>query len=187
MDKLDVYRQALLVFGYQATITEEDLEAEDKSGHPEIQTLDLMYQTALEMVMRERAWSFLETKLDLGKDLGPEPGYEHSYALPAGLFRVTWADGVHRVAGGRLLTNGEAVAYGQMLEVPDSGVPAGFTTLVAYALAILASAKLSPGDQKAGLASSLYQRMLQTMMLSDIYGQSRDVRGNTSDGTPYIQ
>lgn len=187
MDKLDVYRQALLVFGYQATITQEDLDAEDKSAHPEIQTLDLMYQTALEMVMRERAWSFLDVRLDLGEDLGRVAGYTHSYALPEGLFRITWADGDHRVAEGRLLTNGEAVAYGQMLKVPDSGVPAGFTTLVAYALAILASAKLSPGDQKAGLASTLYQRMLQTMMLSDIYGNSRDVRRDSPVGTPYIQ
>ena len=169
MDKLRVFNIALQVFN-MAPLSEEELEADDRSEHPEIEVLELLYTDALRRVMRERNWTFLEERLELGDDLGGMDGYRHSYKLPEKLFRITRADGIYRVVKGLLLTNGRPVAYGQMLDVPDAGVPDDFEGLVAYALAIEASGKLSPGDSKLQFAMTLYNTRLLNMMLNDVQG-----------------
>ena len=165
MDKLRVYNIALAIFNIEP-LTEDQLK--DTEGHPEVQILDLHYATALHKAMRERAWTFLEQRLDLGDDLGPECGYMHSYQLPTGLFRLTRADGIYRQVGNRILTNGRPLAYGIMQTPPDMGVPEDFYELVGFALAYFASAKLSPGDTKYQIALADYQQVLSGMIMNDV-------------------
>ena len=183
MDKLRIFNIALNAFN-MALLTEADLESEDKEEHPEIETLELLLPDSINDVMRERNWTFLEARLDLGEDLGAVDGYRHSYKLPDGLFRITRADGIYRVVGSRLLTNGRPVAYGQMSKLPDTGVPDDFDSLVAYALAIRASAKLSPGDNKIQVILTLYNNTLLHMQINDVQNQMREDR-EVADGFGY--
>ena len=183
MDRLYIYNVALSVFNIQP-LSEDDLE--DTEGHPEVQILDLFLQNAIEMVLRERNWTFLEQKLELGEDLGPEAGYGHSYKLPTGLFRLTRADGIYRVVGTRLLTNGTPYAYGIMSELPDDGVPKDFYGLVGFALAILASSKLSAGDTKTSTASAIYQKVLVPMIMNDVQDSIHQNRSVANGDGPYV-
>lgn len=165
MDRLRIYNIALAVFNIEP-LTEDDLLNSD--GHPEVKILDLQYDTALHMAMRERAWTFLERPLELGEDQGAECGFRHSYTLPSDLFRLTRADGMYRVVGTKLLTDGRPLAYGIMLTLPDSGVPEDFYELVAFALAYFASPKLSPGDTKFQIALADYRMILQRLIANDV-------------------
>ena len=183
MDKLRIYNIALGVFNI-APLSEEDLE--DTEGHPEIQILDLYLPTAERKAIREREWTFLEVKLDLGEDGGPECGYKHTYKLPEGLFRLTRADGTYRVAGTTLLTNGAPHAYGIMNTLPDSGVPEDFYDLIAFALAFYASPKLSPGDTKYQIAMNDYNTILQGLIMNDVQCQIRDSREEANGLGPYV-
>lgn len=173
MDRLRIYNIALAVFNIEP-LAEDDLK--DTEGHPEVQVLDMHFGTALRKAMRERDWTFLEERLKLGDDEGAECGYRHSYELPEGLFRLTRADGIYRVVGTRLLTNGRPLAYGIMLTPPDTGVPEDFYDLVAFALAFYASPKLSPGDTKFQIALNDYNTVLQTLALNDVQCQMRESR-----------
>ena len=181
MDKLHIFNTCLTVYNI-AILTEEQLQDEDaKKAHPDIMTLEVLLPVALHKVMREYAWSFLDVRLELGEDLGPRDGYRHSYNLPPDCFRVTRADGLYRVVGSVLLTNGRPIAYGQKTELPDSGVPADFDDLVAYALAIFAGPKLSPGDAKVQLASTFYQTLVTGMALNDSQNAMRET-AEVADG-----
>lgn len=183
MDRLRIYNIALSVFNI-APLSEDDME--DTEGHPEVQILDLHLATALRKAMRERNWTFLEEKLDLGEDGGPEGGYRHSYALPEGLFRLTRADGIYRVSGNKILTDGMPLAYGIMQTPPDTGVPEDFYDLVAFALAFYASPKLSPGDTKYQIAMNDYSSLLSTMVMNDVQCQMRETREVANGDYPYI-
>ena len=178
MDKLGIFNKALSVYNIDP-LTEDDLK--DTEGRPEIQILELFLNSAMEKVMRERNWTFLETRLDLGEDKGAEGGYRHSYSLPEGLFRITRADGVYRVVGTRLLTNGRPEAYGIMHELPDSGVPEDFCTVVAFALAYYSASKLSPGDTKTQIALDMYQRTLSMLVMNDVWDSMHENR-EVADG-----
>ena len=181
MDKLRIYNLALDVYN-MPHLTEEQLEDKEAwSAHPEIQTLEITYPVALRKAMRERAWSFLDTELELGEDKGPKFGYAHSYALPNGLFRLTRADGTYEQMGNMLLTNGAPVAFGQMSEVPDTGVPEDFEHLVAYALAYFAGSRLSSGDQKKNVAAEFYRTLLDSMIASDV-ADSRRINRRIENG-----
>ena len=183
MDKLRIYNIALAVFNI-APLTEEQVK--EPEGHPEVQILDLHLPTAIRKAMRERDWTFLETRLDLGKDGGPESGYEHTYSLPEGLFRLTRADGTYRVVGTKLLTNGGPFAYGIMQTLPDTGVPEDFFDLVAFALAFFASPKLSPGDTRYQIAMNDYNTLLNSMVMNDVQCQLRDRREEANADGPYV-
>lgn len=175
MDKLRIFNMALNVFN-QPPLTQEQLDDKESiKQHPEIQTLELFYLPALRKAMREHPWSFLDVELDLGEDLGPKGGYAHSYVLPEGLFRLTRADGTYEVHENTLFTNGRPVAYGQMSEVPDT-VPDDFEYLVALSLAVIASPKLSSGDQKVNYAAQFYDSLLLSMELNDAQNARRDNR-----------
>ena len=178
MDKLGIFNKALSVFNIEP-LTEDDLK--ETEGRPEIQVLELFFGSALAKVLRERNWTFLERRLDLGEDKGAEGGYCHSYDLPEGLFRLTRADGIFRVVGTRLLTNGRPEAYGIMHELPDSGVPEDFYTVVAFALAYYSASKLSPGDTKTQIALDMYQRTLSMLVMNDVWDSMHENR-EVADG-----
>ena len=182
-ERLDIYNKALSVFNI-APRTEDDLK--DTEGHPEIQTLDMFFPTALHRAMYERTWTFLEKRLELGDDLGAECGYRHSYDLPEGLLRLTRAEGIYRVVGTRLLMNGRPLAYGIMQTLPDSGVPELFYSLVAYALAVLVSPKLSPGDTKYQIAEGNYQRILELLVRNDLRNQMHMDRRSSNGNGYYV-
>ena len=173
MDRLRIYNIALAIFNIEP-LTEEQME--DKEGHPEIQILDLHFDTALRKAMRERNWSFLEEELDLGDDEGARLGYQHSYELPDGLFRLTRADGIYEVVGNTLLTNGKPLAYGIMQTLPDKGVPEDFYDLVAFALALFASPKIAPGDTRYQIAQADYNIVLESLVRTDVLSNRRDTR-----------
>lgn len=173
MDKLDIFNKALSVFNI-APLTEEDLK--ETEGRPEVQVLEMYLGSALRRAMRERSWTFLEERLVLGDDEGPECGYRHSHELPEGLFRLTRADGVYRVVGTRLLTNGLPLAYGIMSTPPDKGVPEDFYDLVAFALASYSASKLSPGDTKYQIAEAEYRTILRGMVMNDVQNHMRQDR-----------
>lgn len=157
-----------------APLTEEQLK--DTAMHPDVQILELHLGTAIRKAMRERDWTFLEVPLELGEDLGCMAGYGHSYQLPEGLFRLTRADGIYRVVGDKLFTNGMPLAFGIMQTLPDSGVPEDFYDLVGFALAYFASSKLSPGDTKYQIALADYERIKEMMIANDVTCQVRDDR-----------
>ena len=180
MDKLRIFNIALAVFNapllQKKELEDAEADPEVMAEHPEIQVLELHLDTALRRVMRERDWTFLEQPLKLGEDEGEGFGYRHSYPLPEGLFRLTRADGIYRVVGGKLLTNGMPLAFGIMQTLPDSGIPEDFFDLVGFALAQLASPKLSPGDTKYQIAEADYRMLRDQMIANDVTCQLRDDR-----------
>lgn len=170
MDRLRIYNMALSVFNI------EPLDAaaiEDAEGHPEVKVLDIFLGPAERMAMRVFPWPFLEEVLELGDDEGPVMGYQHSYQLPEGLFRLTRADGRYEVVGNKLLTDGRPLAIGINETPPDRGVPEDFWDLVAFALAYYASAKLSAGDSKASFAMDLFNSIAQSMALNAAQDEQR--------------
>ena len=183
MDKLRIFNIALSVFNAEL-LTEEDLE--NTEGHPEVKTLELFLPTAIMYVQRERDWTFLEEKLDLGEDGGAIDGYSHSYTLPSGLFRLTRADGIYRVVGDKLLTNGAPIAYGIMQTLPGKGVPEDFYELVAFALAVCVAQKMSPGDTKAQTALSIYTFFRDRMVMNDVQCQMRERREEANGDGSYV-
>ena len=183
MDKLRIYNIALSVFNADP-LTEADLE--NAEGHPEVKILDLFLPSAINYVQRERDWTFLEEKLDLGEDGGAMDGFSHSYTLPDGLFRLTRADGTYRVVGDKLLTNGAPIAYGIMYTLPGKGVPEDFYDLIAFALAIYITPKMSPGDTKYQTAMNSYTFFLERMIMNDVQCQLRERREEANGDGSYI-
>ncbi len=173
MEKLELFNYALDLLNIEP-LTEEQLENPAEGQDTTVpDTLNRFYGTALRKASRERDWTFLRVKLDLGEDLGPMAGYRHSYSLPKGLFRLCWADGEYSQVGNKLATNGSDEAYGIMDELPDEGVPEDFYELVGSYLAFLASTRLSSGDQKAATILTIYTQLLQNLMFTDASSSKR--------------
>lgn len=166
MEKLEIFNIALELLNIEP-LTDDYLTPEEGADTTVPDTLERFYGMALRKASRERDWTFLQEKLDLGNDLGPMAGYAHSYSLPEGLYRLCWADGEYSQIGDKLATNGSDEAYGIMDTPPEAGVPEDFWELVAIYLAFIASSRLSSGDQKASTILTIYSHLLSNLILTD--------------------
>ena len=175
MDKLDIFNKALAVFNI-APIGEDEIQ---DSRNPDIAVLNLHLGTAIRKASREFDWSFLVSELSLSEDMGPHGGYQCSYKLPDNLFRLTSADGSrYRRVNNWLLTDGKGIAYGILDNYEEWKAPEDFWELVAYNLAIFASAKLSPGDDKVKMAVAMHDSILATMIQNECQGESSELMGD---------
>ena len=165
MTKLDLYNLVLSLFNMDP-LEQADIDDTVSLRHQDVATLDRWYNTALRKVSREHRWPFLEQKVELGQDLGPAHGYEHSYEVPKDLFSITWADGErYRFIGTVFCTDGDAEAFGLMKNIipeDDSMVPDDFYDLLALSLAYFTAYRFAP-DLKKTIAQD-YQSVLLTMV-----------------------
>ena len=181
--KLKIYNVAVTVFNMRP-FTLEEIEDADGSN-PNLQTFDTLLNPALDMAMREYDWSFLQSVLDMGSDLGAVGAYPHSYKLPDGLFRLCKVRigrrGHHfQRIGNTILTFSDdaPTAFGIMENFDTDKAPRDFWALVGYALAFMASNSISPGDSKATTAMSLYQKIAQNMIINDAQNDGNDYMCN---------
>lgn len=171
MTKLEIYNIALDTLNIEP-LTEEEL---DGGTDPIVKTLNRFFMTAVRKASREHNWSFLTEKYQLNQkdDLGELRGYKHSFKLPNTLFRLIYAD------GGDYIRLGDTIAtnyYGNIYvinEYKDEDlnkyyIPTDYWELVAYGLAFFATPRLSSGDQKTQIVSSLYNTILSTLISNDV-------------------
>lgn len=172
--KLRIYNVATTVFNMRP-FTKNDIEGDD-DGDPNLSAFNILLEPALEMAMREYDWSFLLSLLDIGEDLGAAGDFSHSYKLPENLFRLCHVTSgvLYKCVGNMLLTNNDKLnAYGIVNDFEEESVPNDFWTLTGYALAFLSSNSISSGDSKANTAMSLYQKLVQNMIVNDAQNGSR--------------
>lgn len=189
MDRLEIYNMALDVLNIEP-LEKEELEADQKD--PIVKTLDRFFGTALRKASREHCWSFLTEKIVLGNDLGSGKGYLHSYELPDDLFRLVYAEGgEYERVGNILFTNGSPTIHAMSMRKMKNGnytfgvdgtIPEDFWELVAYALAFLVSPRLSSGDSKIQVISSIYNTILQTMVDNDVKNEIHPVDRSEFEG-----
>lgn len=173
--KLRIYNVAATVFNMRP-FTKDDIEGED-DANPNLAAFNTLLEPALYMAMREYDWSFLQSLLDIGDDLGAVGNYRHSYKLPDGLFRLCHVacGTLYRRVGDKLLTNQpeKPSAYGIIEDFDEESAPKDFWDLIGYALAFMASNSVSAGDSKANTAMGLYQKLAQNMIINDAQNGSR--------------
>ena len=182
---LDLCNLALLRLG-QSTIT--DLSAEDSTS----KVCNLNHQQAIDWVLRERAWKFNTTRVDLtSPGLTPAFGWNFSYPLPLAHLctlevRTTSLKDyqenhtLYAQEVGAILTDGDnGVKLKYLRRVDPSLIPSHVVDVIALNLALRIAIPITGSKELHGTLTSEYATYLsQAAALDGLQGNNTVIRSS---------
>jgi hypothetical protein len=176
-DKLEIMNVALARIGANSITSETE-------GSTEARLVVNHWSIARLAVLREHAWNFAATDVELAQVAG-YAGFEfkYAYALPADCVRLLqfYGNPTFRVQGGRVLTNEPVCKIKYVADITDTSKwDASFSDVLAQRLAVDIAYALTKSQAAADSAYALYTNKLRVAKHTDATEDTMDALGGDS-------